>query len=558
MEKFRWFQNLSAGMNQSINTSLVENNESPHLENVTLQMPGVWASRKGLSHLGNTTTTSDGVWGLESYEYTSSGVRTRKLVKITQRDLYVYNEGSSSWGTAVDTDEWPADTRVNGVNFLNRLYLGSEDGATPLSYTTGSTITDITPAIGGHCLAVNRNSLAVGGNSIKPNIIFYTNPYTDTFHSLTATVDASSNGTNIITTSGSDAFEARYTKGGILYNTTDGQMARVTKWNDARDVTIDTNVADTWDTDTVYLMMNSFEQEGACTGIVGYEQGFVSFDEDNMYVWDPLSTWHTKYPGFGCTSHRSIQVINGFVVWVGREGLNVYANGQYPENITKKINNSVTGEGIWNLFSKANLESVSSGSRPRENIWVISLGDLSTNITAPASAKTNVQLEVDLTKFAFTINTYPSEAVVFTSFTNTDGERDLYYGEADNAAVFRMYQNDYDILQDDTQENIELDFRSPHYVLGDQDVTRTINQIVVRYKATDEVVVDISTNKTQYVPLGTLPASNDATIVRVIHPKANIDGYSHSLRFVTNDHFELEGFGFSFEEEGILRDGTRD
>jgi hypothetical protein len=127
------------------------------------------------------------------------------------------------------------------------MYLGSADGATALAYTTGTTITDVTPKIGGHILAVNKSMLAVGGNSIMPNVIFYTQPNTDTFYDATGTcaANADSAGANTVTTT-TEIFEAYHEGAAYIYNTTDGEIHLIIGFTDGDTVTTDGSTSG-WD-----------------------------------------------------------------------------------------------------------------------------------------------------------------------------------------------------------------------------------------------------------------------------------------------------------------------
>ena len=98
--KKKWFQGLVSGMDQVTDPSLVENNESPLLNNVTLDQPGNWNSRKGTLLLGDTTLTSERVWGLMSLVHTD-GIRV--LFQVTAEDLYSFDESGATWGSADDT-----------------------------------------------------------------------------------------------------------------------------------------------------------------------------------------------------------------------------------------------------------------------------------------------------------------------------------------------------------------------------------------------------------------------------------------------------------------------
>jgi hypothetical protein len=331
--KINWYQNLSGGFNQSCDDALMENNESPLLKNVLLDRVGCWANRKGTTKLGGTTAGDDRIWGLGTYDK-SDGTHT--FFRIANRDLEKLTEGTAAWAS-VDDDEWPASKKVNMVNFLDRMYLGSEDGATNLAYTVGTTITDVAPKIGGHHLAVNKSMLAVGGNSIKPNVIFYSEPNTDIFYDATGTCAANADvaGANTVTVT-ADTFEAYHDGAAYLYNSTEGVLRFITGYTSAKVVTTDGDTS-TWDNDTVYVLINYFTQDGKCTGITSYQEKFISFDEDNMYQWDPSSTWSYKIPGFGCVNERTIQSVDGNLIWVDREGVYLYNGSNRPIDISGKI-----------------------------------------------------------------------------------------------------------------------------------------------------------------------------------------------------------------------------
>jgi hypothetical protein len=405
----KWYQNLTGGINQATNPFLVDNNESPFLLNCMLDQTGTWATRRGTALKGARIGTSDGMWGLMALHQDDG---TKKLFSVTDRDLYVLNEGTSSWGSAIDTDEWPATTRVDGVKFLNRLYIGSEDGATPLAYTTGGAITDITPTIGGSKLAVCKNILAVGGNSIKRNIIFYTNAFTDTFHKATGTCAANADvaGANTVTAT-TEIFTPDMI-GSVLYNTTDGAMNVITGWTSGTVVTTDTATS-TWDNDTVYVLKNNFKLDGSCTGNITFKENFVSWDEDKIYMWDPIGEWSSELEGFGCSNYRTVAIGGGYLFWMNREGIYKWDGSSRPEDISKKLKDKINGLGVWDTIDMSKLAEFAAGVDNIQDKYYLSVSDMATVSGAPSSALTNIVLIYDIQKEAWTVEQYPNQPVVY-------------------------------------------------------------------------------------------------------------------------------------------------
>ena len=535
--KLFWYQNLSGGMNQSTDDRLVENNESPLLKNVILDKIGNWAVRKGTDLLGNVTAGSDRVWGLGAYNK-SDGTHT--FFRIANRDLEKLTEGTSTWAS-VDDDEWPASKKVNMVNFLDRLYLGSEDGATALSYTTGTTTTDIAPTIGGHYLAVNKAILAVGGNSLLPNVIFHSEPNTDTFYDATGTCGANADtaGANTVTTTAS-IFEAYHEGAAYIYNSTDGVIRFITGFTSGTVVTTDGDTSG-WDNDTVYVLINYFSQDGKPTGITSYQEKFISFDEDSMYLWDPSSTWSYKIPGFGCVNERTIKDVDGNLIWVDREAVYLYNGSNRPIDISSKIKDGVDGYGLFDLINPSNFSQLAAGSF--DGKYYLSVGDLSTQSGAPASAITNAEFVFDVATGAWTLNSRDDEPVVYATFINSTGSKDLYYGEKSAIATYKMNTGTTDDDSAGTAGTISFEARTPHYSFDDPSIEYRVSAFYIKYKSGGDVTVTYSKNGGSYATLDTLSSSSTVTVVKIL-PTTECSGFTHSLKFTSTSTVTIEGVGF--------------
>jgi hypothetical protein len=535
--KIHWYQNLSGGMNQTTDPKLLENNESPLLKNIVLDRIGNWSVRKGTDLLGSVTAGAERVWGLGTYDK-SDGTHT--FFRIANRDLEKLTEGTSTWAV-VDEDEWTASKKVNMVNFLNALYLGCEDGTTPLAYTVGTTITDVTPTIGGHHLAVNKATLAVGGNNIKPNVIFYSEPNTDKFYDRTGTcaANADSEGAYTVTTT-TDTFEAYHEGAAYIYNTTEGVLYFITGFTSAKTVSVSGDTS-TWDNDTVYVLVNYLTQDGKCTGITSYNEAFVSFDEDNMYRWDPSSTWSIKLPGFGCVNERTIQEVGGYLIWVDREAIYLYDGSNKPIDISRKIKDPVDGYGLFDLIASANWGQLAAGSF--DGKYYLSVGDLSTLSGAPASAIANAEFVFEVATGAWSLNTRDDEPMVYSTFINSSGAKNLYYGEKSATAVYKMNTGTTDDDSTGTAGAISSEVRTQEYTFGDPTIEYRVSAFYVKYKSGGNVVVTYAYNGGSYATLDTLGSSSTTTVVKIL-PTVQCQGFTHSLKFTCSSTMMIEAIGF--------------
>ena len=534
--KIFWYQNLSGGMNQTTDPKLLDNNESPLLKNVVLDRIGNWSNRKGTDLLGNVTAGSARVWGLGSYNK-SDGTHT--FYRICNRDLEEFN-GTDTWAS-IDADEWTASKKVNMVNFLDAIYLGCEDGTTALAYSTGDTITDVTPTIGGHHLAVNKESLAVGGNSIKPNVIFYSDATTDKFYDATGTcaADADSEGAYTLTTT-ADTFEAYHAGAAYVYNTTIGAMAFITGFTSATTVTVSVPTA-TWNDDTIYILLNYTTQEGECTGITSYKERFISFDEDNMYQWDPASTWSQKLPGFGCVNERTIREVSGNLIWVDREGIYLYDGSNRPIDISRKIKDPIDGYGLFDLINPSNWGQLAAGSFNGK--YYLSVGDLSTQTGAPASAITNAEFVFDMATGAWSLNSRDDEPMVYTTFINSSGDKNLYYGEKTAMAVYKVNTGTTDDNSAGTATAYSLEARTSDYSFGDPTVEYRVSAFYVKYKSGGDVTVTYSSNGGSFGTLDTLSSSSTTTVEKIL-PTTECQGFTHALKFTCSSTMMIEAIGF--------------
>lgn len=541
----RYFQVLTEGVDQSTNPVLASG--PVLLKNVTLDKTGVWATRNGMDIYGSKISANPG-YGLMNYIDKDGN---NELHAIADQDLFIYNEGTDSWGAAVDTDEWPASTEVNGINFLNRMYYGSRDGATALAYGTGSTITDVVPTIGGHILAKNKNQLLVGGNSLKPQVAFFSDPFTQTFHSATGTAGADADTAGASTVTATTSIFTPDMLGAFLYNSTDGAMNLITGYTSGTVVTTDAATS-TWDNDTLYVLSNNFKHDGAMTAAATYQENFVSFDNLNkMYIWDPTRNsgrgWSQDIDNVGCVSHRTLQVVNSNLIWANRNGVWLWGGAGKPVDISPKMNDRVGGLGYWNLINGSNWTTLCAGAKESQGKYYLSVGTFQTVSGAPASAEANVILVFDTKTGNWSHFSLPDRILSFVNFTDSSGVEQLVGIGSTDAGIHTIENADAttDVDGDGTTSAITGTAITQHHKLF-QDApmyTERVSEYYVKYTSSGTVTVSTSVDRGSYSSVVTLPAASTAKVVTII-PNTNTVGFTHSLQFAWSGAASIEGYGF--------------
>jgi hypothetical protein len=100
------------------------------------------------------------------------------------------------------------------------------------------------------------------------------------FYKTTGTVDAASTSTTLVATG--NIFNNGMV-GDTVYNSTDGETAVVTAYTSATTVTIDTEIDDDWDGDTIYVLGHEFGLGGNATDIRSILRVGVKYDSDDDY-----------------------------------------------------------------------------------------------------------------------------------------------------------------------------------------------------------------------------------------------------------------------------------
>lgn len=534
-------QGLTGGMNQASDSTLLPDGDAKYLLNITLDEVGNWVSRPGSSAVGSAISGSDEGWGLFTYDSTDD---TFTLIGISDRNVTALTE-PDTWND-IATTQFPASTRVDATNFLNRLYMGSEDGATPVKYTTGGATTSLVPTLGGSQIITAKDSLVLQGNDIRPDIVFFSKPYTDQFYESTGTAasnaDVNGAGTVVTTTA---IFEPD-DKGAVLYNSTEGKMAFITEWVSATIPYVKTDAdTSTWDNDTVYVLRNRFKLDGAAQGVAAFQEYVVSFDQEKGYLWDPTSpTWSRVLPAPGCVNYRTVQVVDGKLGWMSRRGYYIFNGEKAPFDFSSKVKNKAKLTGVWDLIDYSEADKFCAGNDDESKIF-LSVGTLKTKSGVFGSGVENAVFVIDLAREAWVLYSYPEQILAFTNFTNSDGEKELY-GITSSAQVIKV--EDTATSQDWGDVDIDVEVVTADHILGDPTVYHSVKSYKLRYTSSAEISIDDSVNKESYQVVDTVPISSSLNQVSRL-PKKNRQGLTHSLRFTSTAPCSIEAYGFETVDE---------
>jgi hypothetical protein len=162
---------------------------------------------------------------------------------------------------------------------------------------------------------------------------------------------------------------------------------------------------------------------------------------------------------------------------------------------------------------------------------------------APASAITNAEFVFDVSNGCWTLNSRDDEPVVYSTFINSTGAKDLYYGEKTNLAVYKMNTGTTDDDSTGSPSAISLEARTMDYIFDDPTIEYRIANFYVRYKSGGDITVSYAYNGGSYAALDTLSSSSTITVERIL-PKVQCQGFCHSLKFTCSSTMMIEAIGF--------------
>ncbi len=178
---------------------------------------------------------------------------------------------------------------------------------------------------------------------------------------------------------------------------------------------------------------------GYATGVGSFGNGrpFVVFTANNYLIVDPANITTYEVRDFGCTSHRSIQNIRGYLIYLGRQGFQMLGyNDSFPTDISRMIKNEWSGDAIFNKINGTSWAVTAAGVI--KDRYYCAVRDLSANVKG--YDLDNVLVEIDPAQQTAKCHTFTTGglATVMAAFVDKNGDLGMYAGSMDNKAVYKM------------------------------------------------------------------------------------------------------------------------
>lgn len=374
-----WIDNLQ-GISQRQDPDKIPSNSSPLLLNISMTKPGTWVSRPGNALLG-TEQSGVGVQGLHAYKKLDG---TYKLHAVRSQDLDEYDDGSDSWGTGIDNNDFNSGTKVQSMNFLNRLYHISPSDY--LRYETGGATTTVGTGddrIQGNSIAVAQNVLYIGGRTGYEDRVYYSE-YDDSGNMPTHQ----------------------------LWKTSQGTLASSTLWFTTGGLPV--------------------------KGLVSYNELLYAFNAEACYSFDQRyavnSSGVRKMFDIGLANPRAICICNGFLVWMSPEKkLWAWGGAGIPVPLSWDLEDDTRAEAIINLIDSDELSNVCLGSNGNQ-FWV-SIGNITYRNTTYANAVIRGLANQDFSYVLWGLDTLPVRPMIYAN-TVISGTKVLVFGADDTDDVY--------------------------------------------------------------------------------------------------------------------------
>lgn len=302
-----------------------------------------------------------------------------------------------------------------------------------------------------------------------------------------------------------------------------------------------------------YASINGF---ATGVGAFGVGRPFVVFTRNNYIVVDPANVNVQEVTGFGCVSHRSIQTVRGYMIFLGRDGFYMLGyNDAFPVEISRMIRNPWSMDAIFNRIANGNWEVTASGTI--DNRYFCALKDLSANVKG--YDLNDVVVEYDIAQQTVKMHTFETGGIgsVFAQWIDTNGELGLYAGSYDTKAVYKMNVaakfTDADSTDADsavTARAITKDFgfyNANKGVVVEQDVIA----LHFRYQASAEITIKYSIDGK--ITYSEFPATLPTTSADYAWEDAELPftferGKTISLDLSCTGKFIIYGIGFEITE----------
>ena len=485
------FDPVGGGINQKVKSILLKRTEAKMLYNITHDRVGVWRSRKGNSRLA-TVSGSGKVQGIFAYRHQNG---TEDLFLVAGGNLYKY-DGTSTL-SLIESDIFTITAKIVGVNYLNRLYLFSDQPGDSVRYTEGDTTTILTDVQAKYSASA-QDSLWVAGRFGGEDRV-YVSRY-----------DESNN------TPTDNLFDAD----------------------------------ETWGSSTRYFVL-----DGEVTGLMSFKDFLFAFTDHSIWSLDVRSVGTlrggTKVQSVGTTSHHSLAVDSKLGVCLfadGNNGIYFWTGAGDPINVSDFLIEKVEESGIIDLINPNNYEILSAG------IWdgkyYLSVGDLE-DATKDYHEKACIVYAIAENKLSL----QEIDASCFTLWKDSSKNRNLYFGSNDDRTVYKISDGivDQDSSGSDVDVTSYVHTKDMRGEFGASTSDKTFHSIKVLYTGTAEIDVGYSMDGDDiYTKLGTLPIADDTKLISEALLMLEKRGKSISLEFKkTSGTMEIVGYELDVTTHGV-------
>jgi len=517
--------NLSGTMNQHSAPNLLRDQDSELAINLSQDEDGAIATRAGSDRYLTQISGTTPVRGLHMFEKPD---RTFYLHWVYGGNLYV--DISGAW-VAQASSEWSNTSEISMVNFIDRHYMASSAAGEYVRWFTET------------------------GSRTYVKVISTTVSSASTASTLVATTTIFSSGM----------------VGMKVFNTTDASSAIITAYTDPNIVTLDTAIGDTWDGDNIeirleakYLAVNGgymlgvggttyprrgyftnldsdkvsvatdyFIFSSLPTGVTAFGNGrpFVVFYENGYMTADPATLFTNEVEGFGCVSHKSIAVLNGNIMYLGRDAFYMLApNTTHPEKMSLPISNDVTGDAIFNKIDTANFEVI--GAVATEDRYYCALRSLTG--TVKGQTLSYALVEFDYNQKNWKVDTFnAAQLAPFLTRYITGGKKVVIGGSLTSGTVHKLFQvGTFTDDQADGQIAAYTSlYRTKHFVLSSRTegsfAMNEISTLEFKYYSSVPISVKVALDGSHsYATLSSLPA---ATTNRYEHASVLFGGNARTI-----------------------------
>lgn len=184
---------------------------------------------------------------------------------------------------------------------------------------------------------------------------------------------------------------------------------------------------------------------GPCTGIgsLGAGRPFIVFTDHSYTIVDPANTTSDEINvGIGCISHKTIQNLRGYIVFLGIDGLYMMGlNDSFPVNITRTLRDDWSKDAV---FDQINIGTNfgRAASAVIGDKYYCAIGNLRNPISGYQIDDCVVEFDIASQTSKIHSFYFSDLTNVMTTFKDQNGINSIYAGDKTFKAVYRLFTED--------------------------------------------------------------------------------------------------------------------